>query len=104
MKDCPDLTSLNRQEKVDFWKSNDPRELKMLGDRLLAESLPHVSSHVPREEVSENSASQREKLGWTLEKCAETLGVTTELLAAWEEDRVKPPECLPLVLEKLSQA
>ena len=104
MKDCPDLTKLSAQEKAEFWSNNDPRELKMLGDRLLAESLPHVESSTPREEVRQRAAESRQKLGWSLEKLSETLGVTTEVLAAWEEDRVKPPECLPLVLSRLGES
>ena len=101
MKDCPDLTKLSPEEKAEFWQNTDPRELKRLGDRLLAESLPHVESSVPREQVSQRAAQSREKLGWSLEQLSETLGVTTQVLAAWEEDRVKPPECLPMVLDKL---
>lgn len=103
MKDCPDLTKLTAQEKAEFWSTADPRELKMLGDRLLAESLPHVESSVPREEVSRLAVERRQRLGWSLEEISETLGVTTEILAAWEEDRVKPPECLPLVLSRLGE-
>ncbi|MFA5507885.1 MAG: helix-turn-helix transcriptional regulator [Vulcanimicrobiota bacterium] len=104
MKDCPDLTQLSPQEKVEFWKTNDPRDLKMLGDRLLAESLPHVESSTPREEVSKRAAESRQQLGWSLDKISETLGVNSEILIAWEEDRVKPPESLPLVLSRLGTA
>jgi len=103
LKDCPDLTNLTAQEKAEFWSDADPRELKMLGDRLLAESLPHVESSMPREEVSRLAAERRQQLGLSLEQLSEALGVTTEILAAWEEDRVKPPECLPLVLSRLGE-
>lgn len=104
MKDCPDLTKLSLQEKAEFWQNTDPREMKMLGDRLLAESLPHVESSVAREDVSRRAALGREKLGWSVEQMAETLGVTPQVLQAWEEDRVKPPESLPLVLDRLGEA
>jgi ribosome-binding protein aMBF1 (putative translation factor) len=103
LKDCPDLTKLSPPEKAEFWQKTDPRDLRMVGDRLLAESLPHVESSVPREEVSRKAAQSREKLGWSLEQVSETLGITTQVLEAWEEDRVKPPECLPLVLDKLGE-
>jgi DNA-binding transcriptional regulator YiaG len=104
LKDCPDLTKLSPEEKAEFWQKTDPRKLKMVGDRLLAESLPHVESSTPREEVSQKVAQSRGNLGWSLEQVSETLGITTEVLAAWEEDRVKPPECLPMILDKLGES
>lgn len=104
MKDCPDLTKLSAEEKAEFWQNSDPRELKMVGDRLLAESLPHIESSKPREEVSRAAAESRQKLGWSLEQVSEVLGVTAQVLEAWEEDRVKPPECLPFVLDRLASA
>lgn len=103
MKDCPDLTKLSVDQKIEFWQSADPRELKRLGDRLLAESLPHYCSSRPRELISQDVAKARESLGWSLEQISEILGVTPDLLSAWEEDRVKPPECLPLILERLAK-
>lgn len=90
-------------DKIEFWKSADPRELKRLGDRLLAESLPHYEPSRPRELISREAAKAREDLGWSLEQLSEVLGVTPELLSAWEEDRVKSPECLPLVLKRLAK-
>ncbi len=101
LKDCPDLTKFSSAEKREFWESSDPRELKRVGDRLLAESLPMVESSRSREEVSEEAFLAREELGWSLKQVSESLGVTEELLEAWEDDRVKAPECLPLVVRRL---
>lgn len=92
---------MSASEKVEFWKELDPRQLRSLGDRLLAESLPHVESSRAREDIADDSYDAREKLGWSHEQVAEALGVTAELVWAWEEDRVKAPECLPLVLSRL---
>lgn len=101
MKDCPDLTKLNSEQKLEFWQTADPRSLKRVGDRLLAESLPHNQAARPREAVSQDVAAARASLGWSFEQVSESLGVTTEMLQAWENDRVRPPECLPLVLNRL---
>lgn len=102
LKDCPDLTKFSAQEKREFWEKSDPRKLKRVGDRLLAESLPQVESSRPREDISQEAVDARSSLGWSLEQLSESLGVTVELLGAWEEDRVKPPECLPLVVTRLN--
>jgi DNA-binding transcriptional regulator YiaG len=91
------------EEKREFWQANDPRELKSLGDRLLAESLPHVESNLPREQISLEVARQRQDLNLELDQLSELLGVTADLLEAWEEDRVKPPESLPFVLQRLGE-
>lgn len=91
------------QEKVEFWQSSDPRELKSLGDRLLAESLPHVSPSRSREEVAVEIHKVRQHLGWSPLQVSRTLGVTEELFVAWEEDRVRAPECLPHVLKRLAE-
>lgn len=101
LKDCPDLTKFSEAEKREFWESSDPRELKRVGDRLLAESLPIIESTRPREEISEEAFQAREELGWSLKQVSESLGITEELLEAWEDDRVKAPECLPLVVRRL---
>jgi hypothetical protein len=103
LKECPDLTKFSAQEKQEFWKSNDPRSLRSVGDRLLAESLPHVESSRPREEISLDVVRGVESLGWNLSELSESLGVTEEMLIAWGEDRVKPPECLPFVLSRLRE-
>lgn len=92
---------MSRDEKIDFWGTHDPRELRRLGDRLLEESLPHVSGTLLRQEVSRQVRHELVTLGWEPEKVCEALGVTIELLEAWEEDRVKAPESLPLVLQRL---
>lgn len=101
MKECPDLTVLSRQEKLEYWQGIDPRKLKRLGDRLLAESLPHVEVTRSREEISQDVVVAAKQLGWSLEEVAETVGITPDLLEAFADDRVKAPECLPMVLERL---
>ena len=103
MKDCPDLSKFTLQQKQEFWSSHEPSKLKRIGDRLLAESLPHIEAQRPREDVSREIAEARAELGWSPEKLSETLGVTTELFIAWEEDRVKSPESLPYLLGKLNE-
>lgn len=103
MKDCPDLTVMSADEKLEFWQKTDPRTLKRLADRLLAESLPQVEAARPREELSQEVAEQRAELGWSVEELSECLGVTTELYLAWEDDRVKPPESLPLIIRRLRE-
>lgn len=94
---------MTAREKQEFWKDLDPRQMRSIGDRLLAESLPHVELSRAREEIADDSYEAREKLGWTHQQVGEALGVTAELVWAWEEDRVKAPECLPLVLQRILQ-
>lgn len=69
----------------------------------MAESLPHVELSRSREELANDSYLARERLGWSRQQVSEVLGVTTEVLSAWEEDRVKAPECLPFVLERIRE-
>ncbi len=101
MKDCPDLTRLSPQERSDFWKEAEPSKLRRLGDRLLAESLPGNHSEQPREELAKRSLDSRLKAGLNLEEAADYLGLTPEIVQAWEEDRVHPPSSLPLIWENL---
>jgi len=103
VKDCPDLTKLTPEEREDFWKTHDPRKLKNLGDRLLAESLPHVESTRPREEVCDDIVERINGLNSSLEQVAEWLGVTPDILEAWANDQVKPPDCLPRVLDRIKE-
>lgn len=103
MKKCPDLTKLSFEEKKEYWSSQDPRQLKDLGDRLLAESLPHNESSSPREEIAKSLAQVRTQSGLTVEELSEVLGVTEDVYLAWEEDRVKAPESLPLVVKRLHE-
>lgn len=103
MKDCPDLTKMNAQAKADFWLQNDPREMRRLGDRLLAESLPSYESDATREEICQKISEAMQSLGWDLERAAEAIGTTPEVLASWEEDRVRAPESLPYILLRLAE-
>lgn len=103
MKECPDLTKLSIEEKEKFWNEHDPKSLKSLGDRLLAESLPHNPASRPREVTAQEAFEAFQGLGMEPEQLAETLGVTVELLGAWLEDRVKAPESLPFLLGRLTE-
>ncbi len=102
MKDCPDLAAMSTAERADFWSQTDPRELRRLGDRLLAECLPIYERTVTRELLSEQIVRGREEAGWTRAEVADFLGVTESLVQAWEEDEVSPPDSLPLILARLS--
>lgn len=101
MKDCPDLAGMSCDQRTEFWSKNDPRELRRLGDRLLAESLPREATSRPREELSQACLRGREEAGWSRGAVAKLLGVTESVLEAWENDRVKAPDSLPLILERL---
>lgn len=102
MKDCPDLAAMSENQRAEFWSQADPRELRRLGDRLLAESLPLRDGPNHRERLADESLEARESGGWTVTGAAKILGVTESLLEAWEDDQVKAPDSLPLVLRRLS--
>lgn len=101
MKDCPDLASMSYDEKVKFWAQTDPRTLRRLGDRLLAESLPDHKSHEAREQLSANIHAKRMAAGFSLPALAKQLGVSESLLSAWEEDRVKAPDSVLLIIDRI---
>lgn len=103
MKDCPDLAAMSCDQRAEFWQKNDPRELRRLGDRLLAESLPGEHASGPRETLSLTSLQRREAEGWSRKNVATVLGVSESILEAWETDRVKTPDSLPLILERLAR-
>lgn len=88
---------------MEYWKSSDPNSLKRLGDRLMAESLPHNPGSQPREVTANQAFEAFKSLDVEPESLAETLGVTLELLGAWLDDRVRAPESLPLVLNRLAE-
>lgn len=102
MKDCPDLAAMTTVQRTEFWAQNDPRELRRLGDRLLAESLPREQESCAREALSLAAAVGRESGGWSVATVARVLGVTESLVQAWETDRVKTPDSLPLILERMA--
>ncbi len=102
MKDCPDLVVMSESQRAEFWSQADPRELRRLGDRLLAESLPLRDGPNHRERLADESLDARESGGWSRAGIAKVLGVTESMLEAWEEDQVKAPDSLPLVLRRLS--
>ena len=95
-KPCPDLTALSDEALRQFWTNHRPHQLKRLGDRLLAESLPKLE---PRgaEFYVDDLASRRQALNLTLHQAALELGVTTTVLAAWEAGEVRQPPSLPLI-------
>lgn len=91
------------EQRTDFWSKNDPRELRRLGDRLLAECLPNEeSTSTPREILSLASSQRREAGGWSRATVAKTVGVTESLIESWETDQVKTPASLPLILERMA--
>lgn len=100
-RDCPDLLRFDEQGLREFWSAQDPFELKRLGDRLLAESLPTRPPRPGLEPEPGSLPPLREKAGLTLGQLAEKLGVNPELLAAWESGRIRPPESLGLIYAKL---
>lgn len=102
LKDCPDLTQMTAADKAEFWETADPRELRRLGDRLMAESLPLFKASQAREKMGHAFAQARQAGGWSEAEVAEILGVTAEMVAAWESDLVKTPESGALVLRRLS--
>jgi len=99
-KPCPDLVHLDDEGLTDFWKRHRPDELRSLGDRLLAESLPRFPA---RNEAFylENLAAEREKHHFDLEKMAGLLDVNPTVLQAWESGEVRPPASLALIYKTL---
>lgn len=92
---------MTAQEKIDFWQKTDPKKLRRLGDRLMAESLPMYESTRPREEVGQEFAQVRQSSGWSAKEAGELLGVTENMILAWETDTVKTPECGVRALRRL---
>lgn len=45
----------------------------------------------------------RERLGWTLDRLAEALGVDRMTVWRWEQEARKPPPFLRLALERVEQ-
>jgi DNA-binding XRE family transcriptional regulator len=93
---CPDLTALSDDALREFWQQHQPHQLKRLGDRLLAESLPKWEPRSP-EFCAPDLAERRQALNLTLNQAALQLGVTPVTLAAWESGEVRPPASLPLI-------
>lgn len=100
-KICPDLVAMSDSELRQFWFDHHPDQLKRLGDRLLAESLPRFEPR-PEEFYPGDLSQLRLKTRYTQTQLAELLGVTPTVLAAWEEREVRPPASLALIYEKLS--
>lgn len=95
---CPDFTTMSDQALREFWQRNQPQQLKRLGDRLLAESLPKIEPRGP-EFYGVDLAARRIALNLTLTQAALNLGVTPAILAAWESGEVRPPASLPLIYD-----
>lgn len=93
---CPDLTALSDDALREFWRTHQPQQLKRLGDRLLAESLPKLEARPPEFYVAD-LAARRQATNLTLAQAAIQLGVTPTILAAWESGEVRPPASLPLI-------
>lgn len=97
-KPCPDLTAMNDDALREFWKAHRPENLKKLGDRLLAESLPRFEPR-SQEFYPGDLAALRQARGWSLNDLAARLTVNSCILAAWESGAVRPPASLGLLLQ-----
>lgn len=95
-KICPDLVAMSDDELRNFWGKTRPEDLKRLGDRLLAESLPRVESRVC-DFYSDNLAELRQSAGLTVGQAAEKLSVTPVIVMSWESGEVRPPASLSLI-------
>lgn len=93
---CPDFTAMTDEQLREFWQQHKPHQLKRLGDRLLAESLPRLQPRSPEFYVPD-LAERRLAANLTQAQAALELGVTTPVLAAWESGEVRPPASLPLI-------
>ncbi len=103
-KQCPDLTALTDQELRDFWEQHEPESLKLVGDRLMAESLPTREPRTDLQATGIKLLELRRNLGWKRGEVALKLGVTEEVIKSWEREKMRPPESLMLIYEKsLSQ-
>ena len=98
---CPDLVALSDDDLRAFWNQHKPEELKLLGDRLLAECLPRYPER-PGDFYSPDLAEVREALGLTLETVARRLGVSRTMLRSWEHGEIRPPASLKLLYAKLT--
>lgn len=95
-KICPDLVAMSDDELRDFWSRTAPEQLKRLGDRLLAESLPRFESRGD-DFYAEDLAALRQAAGWTVAQAAERLSVNPVIVMSWESGEVRPPASLSLI-------
>jgi len=95
-KICPDLVAMSDDALRDFWERHTPDQLKRLGDRLLAESLPRVETRVC-DFYAEDLAALRQSAGFTIAQAAQRLDVTPVILMSWESGEVRPPASLSLI-------
>lgn len=103
-KNCPDLVAMSNQELQEFWSKNRPSNLKMSGDRLLAETLPlQPARRAPFLLPPYRLAGLREEAGVSLEQVAAELGITADLLASWELDHMRAPASLSLIYPRLAE-
>lgn len=98
-KQCPDLTAFSDRELREFWEGNDPEELKLVGDRLMAESLPERTPRTDLQTSGIQLLELRRNLGWKRGDAAQKLGVTEEMIKAWEREKMRPPESLMLIYQ-----
>ena len=93
---CPDLVALDDAALVAFWETHKVNQLKRLGDRLLAESLPRFEARDSKFYPTDLS-TRRQGLNLSLSDTALRLGVNPVVLAAWESGEVRPPASLGLI-------
>ena len=101
-KPCPDLVQLDDQQLVDFWKSHHPGDVKNLGDRLLAESLPRFAPR-PAQFYCADLAGQRDKTQLSRDQMAELLNINASVIEAWETGEVRAPASLTLIYSSLAK-
>jgi DNA-binding transcriptional regulator YiaG len=94
--EAPNLMQMSNSELEAFWLTHQPTEVRNLGDRLLAESLPRFP---PREErfYPDDLTEVRQAIPLTIAQMAQALGVTESTVMAWESFMVRPPASLGLI-------
>lgn len=98
-KVCPDLSAMSDDELRNFWHHHRPEQLKRLGDRLLAESLPRMETRVCEFYV-QDLAALRQSAGLTVTQAAQLLHISSVVILAWESGDVRPPASLSLIYTK----
>jgi DNA-binding transcriptional regulator YiaG len=94
---------LSDEDLRSFWAQHKPEDLKLLGDRLLAECLPRYPER-PGDFYAADLDQVREGLGLTVETVARRLGVSRTMLRCWEQGDIRPPASLKLLYTKLTAA
>jgi DNA-binding transcriptional regulator YiaG len=100
--EAPNFVALSDSELETFWRSHQVSDVRNLGDRLLAESLPRFAprdSHYYPEDLSQ----RRQAIPMTVIQVAQQLGVTEALVMGWESGMMRPPASLAIIYEILKE-